>query len=141
MYPKSRGITWDAFSTPGRYPAGLSYPGTKRYYYLYGMWPPRDVFVRERDLCFTAARERDSMIRAGTSLCGHTGFRIYHGTTERDYPESCAILRDEFRGESPEESPCKKTDFLLYCHILFGSDYYDIVPTLLGKNVLKNNDL
>ena len=47
----------DAFLTPGRYPAGLSYPGTKRYE-LYGMWPPRDMFLREWDLHFSVARER-----------------------------------------------------------------------------------
>ena len=46
----------DAYSIPGRYSAGPNHPGTERYH-LYGMWPPRDGFVRARDLHFSVVRE------------------------------------------------------------------------------------
>ena len=42
-----RAFPRDAFSIPGRYPAGLSYHGTTRYYYLYDVWPARDSAGRE----------------------------------------------------------------------------------------------
>ena len=56
-----------------------SYPGTERYYF-YGMWPPWDVFVRERGLHFSVGRERDIRICAGR-VCTGTGFHIFQGTT------------------------------------------------------------
>ena len=72
MDPKNQGIPRDlsrgfvrdsvprnAFSTLGRYPAGLSYPGTKRYHFIcMGCGHRGKVFVRERDLHFSVARER-----------------------------------------------------------------------------------
>ena len=57
---------------------GLSDPGTKRYY-MCGMWPPRDAFVRERGSHFYVARERDIGVCAGRD-CAGTGFHIYDGT-------------------------------------------------------------
>ena len=47
--------------------------------YMYGMWPPRDVSVRERDLHFSVAREQDVRI-CGGRVCAGTVFHIYPET-------------------------------------------------------------
>ena len=54
------------------------YPGTKRYY-VYGMWPPRDVFARERELHFLVARERDVRLCAGRAFAGTRDFTFITG--------------------------------------------------------------
>ena len=87
------GIPWDAISTPGPYPAGLSCPGIKRYY-LYGIWPPRDYTGRElainglNGICFTRYSHdgipRFLLVRdPATALLPGTGSS--HDGTKRDY--------------------------------------------------------
>lgn len=45
-------IPRDAFSTAGQYPVGLNGDYGMYVQYLYGMWQPQRVFVRERDFHF-----------------------------------------------------------------------------------------
>ena len=82
----SQGIPRDAFSTLGRYPAGFSHPGVKRYY-VYGMWPP----PRERDLHFSVAWERSIVICEGR-LCEGTELHIYHGTVGFVAGFDCCVM-------------------------------------------------
>ena len=88
-----RGIPRDAFSFLGNdIPRDSNYPGTTRYY-LYGIPPPRDVFVRERDVHFSVARgSGDNRVCAGRVFVRALEIAFYHGNTGFPAGFDCRVV-------------------------------------------------